>query len=155
MAYLSGEEPLPEECLFCLVQTGDDAEVHIVHRGDLAYVILNRFPYNNGHLMIVPNAHAPSLERLSVEDLAELMTLTQVSLRVLREAYAPAGFNLGMNIGEAAGAGVAGHVHLHVVPRWGGDTNYMTTTGETRVIAEWMDQSYERLRPLFDKLGAG
>jgi ATP adenylyltransferase len=83
------------------------------------------------------------------------MALTQISLRVLREAYAPAGFNIGMNIGEAAGAGVVGHVHLHVVPRWGGDTNYMTTTGETRVIAEWMDQSYRRLRPLFDRLTAG
>ncbi len=92
---------------------------------------------------------------MDAKTLAEFMALTQLSLRVLREAYSPQGFNVGMNIGEVAGAGVAGHVHLHVVPRWGGDTSYMTTIGATRTIPEWLDQTYERLRPLFERLGHG
>lgn len=154
MAYLQGEEPLPKECLFCVKPRSRDAEAHIVHRGRLCYVILNRFPYNNGHLMVAPYAHVATLEDLDTEALAELMALTQLCLRVLREAYDPEGFNVGMNIGGVAGAGVAGHAHLHIVPRWGGDTNYMTTTGHTRVIPEWLDQTYERLRPLFDRMGA-
>ena len=156
MPYLRGEEDVPEACIFCVKPEMEDAEAHILHRGRCSYVILNRFPYNSGHLMIVPYAHASTMEALDVETLVELMTLTQLSLRVLREAYNPQGFNLGMNIGEAAGAGVAEHVHLHVVPRWAGDTNYMTITGMTRVIPEWMDETYERLRPLFELLnGAG
>ena len=156
MAYLRGDEPLSEGCLFCIKPQAKDANgcclsaAHIVHRGRLCYVILNRFPYTNGHLMVVPCAH--------VATLAELMALTQLSLRVLREAYNPQGFNLGMNIGDrmlfirVAGAGVADHVHLHIVPRWGGDTSYMTTVGGTRTIPEWMDQTYERLRPLFERM---
>jgi ATP adenylyltransferase len=154
MAYLRGEEPLPEGCLFCLKSHEEDAQAHIVHRGRLCFVILNRFPYNNGHLMIVPYAHMSTLEDLGAETLAELMALTRLSLRVLREAYNPQGFNVGMNIGEVAGAGVAGHIHLHVVPRWGGDTNAMTVVGETRLIPEWLGQTYERLRPLFEQMGA-
>ncbi len=152
MAYLRGDEPLPEGCLFCAKPRSEDAAVHIVHRGGLCYVTLNRFPYNNGHLMVVPYAHEPSLEGLDAATLAELMALTQLSLRVLREAYSPQGFNVGINIGGAAGAGVADHVHLHIVPRWGGDTSYITTVGGTRTIPEWLDQTYERLRPLFERL---
>ena len=154
MAYLCGDEPLPEGCLFCVKPQLQDIEAHIVHRSKSCYVILNRFPYNNGHLMVVPYAHVATLEGLDAETLAELMALTQLSLRVLREAYSPQGFNVGMNIGAVAGAGVAGHVHLHVVPRWGGDTNYVTTIGRTRIIPEWLDQTYERLRPLFDRMSA-
>ena len=152
MAYLQGDEPLPEKCLFCIKPRSKDAEVHIVHRNRLCYVILNRFPYNNGHLMVVPYTHVATLEDLDTETLAELMMLTQLSLRILRETYDPQGFNIGLNIGEVAGAGVAGHVHLHIVPRWGGDTNYMTCLGETRVIPEWLDQTYERLRPKFERI---
>jgi len=152
MAYLRGEEPLPEACLFCVKPRSDDAEAHIVHRGRLCYVILNRFPYNNGHLMVVPYEHVATLEDLDAEALGELMVLTQLSLRVLREAYSPQGFNLGLNIGAVAGAGIADHVHLHIVPRWGGDTNYMATVSQTRVIPEWLDQTYERLRPLFERM---
>ncbi|HET89713.1 MAG TPA: HIT domain-containing protein [Chloroflexi bacterium] len=155
MAYLRGEDPLPEECLFCVTPQSEDDQAHILHRGRWCYVILNRFPYNNGHLMVVPYSHVATLEELEAEPVAELMLLSQLSLYVLREAYAPQGFNLGMNIGEAAGAGVAGHIHFHVVPRWGGDTNYITTLGETRVIPEWLDQTYERLRPLFERVSAG
>ncbi|MCX7681997.1 MAG: HIT domain-containing protein [Anaerolineae bacterium] len=154
MAYLRGEELLPEGCLFCLKPQLDDAEAHIVHRGPLCYVILNRFPYNNGHLMVVPYLHVATLEELDGESAAELIVLTQISLRVLRAAYNPEGFNLGMNIGSIAGAGVAGHVHLHIVPRWGGDTNYMTTIGVTRVIPELLEQTYERLKPLFAQYAA-
>lgn len=152
MAYLRGDKPLPEECLFCLKPRSEDAEVHILHRGRLCYVILNRFPYNNGHLMVVPYAHTASLEDLDPATLSEMMELTQLSLRVLRSAYSPQGFNIGLNIGGVAGAGVADHVHLHVVPRWGGDTNYLTVVGETRTIPEWLDQTYQRLRPLFEQL---
>ncbi len=113
--------------------------------------MLNRFPYNNGHLMIAPYAHVASLEDLDTDAAAELMHLVKLSLSVLREAYQPEGFNVGANIGSAAGAGVEDHVHMHIVPRWAGDTNFMTTVGKTRTIPEWMDQMYQRLRPLFDR----
>jgi len=152
MAYLRGAEPRPEGCLFCAKPGEEDVVAHIVQRGRLCYVILNRFPYNNGHLMVVPYTHVANIEDLDAETAAELLALTQLSVRVLRQAYQPQGFNLGMNIGEVAGAGVAGHVHLHVVPRWGGDTNYMTIVGQTRVIAEWLDQTYHQLQPLFERL---
>jgi ATP adenylyltransferase len=154
LPYLRGDESLPGGCLFCLAPQSEDVEARIVHRGRLCYVILNRFPYNNGHLMVAPYAHVATPEDLDAESAAELMGLTQLSLRVLREAYQPQGFNLGMNIGEVAGAGIVGHIHLHIVPRWGGDTNYMTTAGRTRVIPEWLEQMYERLRPLFGQIGA-
>jgi ATP adenylyltransferase len=150
MAYLQGKGPVLEGCLFCTALQTEDAQAHIVYRGDLCYAILNRFPYNNGHLMVVPHIHASTLEALDAETLAELMSLTQLSLRVLRKAYDPQGFNVGINIGDVAGAGLADHIHLHIVPRWGGDNNYMSTVGETRVIPEWLDQTYQRLRPLFE-----
>jgi ATP adenylyltransferase len=154
MPYLSGQEPLPEGCIFCIKPQEQDEEVHILWRGEFCYVILNRYPYSNGHLMIVPFAHVPSPVEMDAATLAEWMALTQLSLRVLREAYDPQGFNAGINMGTAAGAGVEGHVHLHIVPRWAGDTNYMTTTGQTRVIPEWLDETYTRLRPLFEELAA-
>lgn len=144
---------MPEGCLFCTALQMEDAQVHIVYRGDLCYAILNRFPYNNGHLMLVPYVHVATLEALDAETLAELMSLTQLSLRVLREAYTPQGFNVGVNIGKVAGAGLADHIHFHIVPRWGGDNNYMSTVAETRVIPEWLDQTYEQLRPLFETYG--
>lgn len=150
LPYLRGEEPLPEDCLFCIKPRTPDAEAHILHRGPLVYVILNRYPYNNGHLMVVPYDHVASLEDLAPQTVDELMAVAQISLRVLRAAYGPQGFNLGMNVGQAAGAGVADHVHLHIVPRWDADTSYMTIVGGTRTIPEWLDQTYQRLRPLFE-----
>jgi ATP adenylyltransferase len=154
MAYLNGEEPTPQGCLFCKSAQKEDAEVHIVHRARSCYVMLNRYPYNNGHLMVVPYAHVRNLDVLEEEKANELIAITQLSLRVLRAAYQPEGFNLGMNIGQAAGAGVAKHLHMHVVPRWLGDNNYLSVVGGTRTIPEWMDETYARLRPLFEELQA-
>ncbi|MGD9028558.1 MAG: HIT domain-containing protein [Anaerolineae bacterium] len=155
MPYLQGEEPLPDDCLFCIKPQEPDPKAHIVYRGELCYVMLNRFPYNNGHLMVVPYPHVATLADLESETAGEFMALIQLSLQVLREAYRPEGFNVGANIGAAAGAGIEAHIHMHVVPRWAGDTNYMTAIGRTRVIPEWLHQVYQRLRPLFDQLERG
>jgi len=148
MAYLSGEDKKPlDGCIFCAkLAAGDDVREHILHRGKLVYVTLNRFPYNNGHLMIVPNAHVPSFEQLDEAGLAELMQLLNHCLAALRKEFRPDGFNVGANVGAVAGAGVADHVHLHVVPRWAGDTNFMPVLGDTRVIPELLDQTYARLK---------
>ncbi len=149
MRYLQGEGRSPGAgCIFCVkpAQTsGCDVDNLIVHRGQLAFVILNRYPYNNGHLMVVPYQHVPSLEALEMPTLTELMILVKQALGVLRTIYNPQAFNLGVNIGEAAGAGIAEHVHFHVVPRWAGDTNYMTVVGQTRVIPEDLTETCLRL----------
>jgi ATP adenylyltransferase len=143
------------ECLFCaLLAMEDSPDNLILHRGQHAFVVLNRYPYTNGHTMIVPYIHAASLEGLSQEVLLELIQFTQLALRVLREAYQTDGFNIGGNIGEAAGAGVKEHVHLHVVPRWHGDTNFMATTAETRVLPEDLEVTYKKLRQLWQTASA-
>lgn len=139
-------------CVFCSAQAkADSAENLIAFRGNLAYVILNRYPYTSGHLMVVPFEHKPNLEELHSEIRAEIMELTARCMTVLREIYKPQGFNMGANIGEAAGAGVLGHVHIHVVPRWAGDTNFMSTLGETRVLPEALEDTYKRVRDAFGK----
>jgi ATP adenylyltransferase len=133
-------------CVFCRVQAQtNDMENLIVFRGQRAFVILNRFPYTSGHLLVVANAHQPSIEDLDVETRSEIMELATICMRVSRKVYQPEAFNLGANIGEAAGAGIAGHVHLHVVPRWGGDTNFMSALAETRVLPEELSETYHRL----------
>lgn len=133
-------------CLFCSLRDEALGPVSLIlHRGPRAFVILNRYPYTNGHVMVVPNAHVPSLEDLDSATLAELMLLARRSLRALRQGYGAEAFNLGVNIGAPAGAGVVDHVHLHVVPRWAGDTNFMATTAATRVIPEELEQTYLRL----------
>jgi ATP adenylyltransferase len=138
------------ECLFCSLLTLEDGPDNLIlHRGHHAFVILNRFPYTNGHTMVVPYAHKASLEGLPPEALLEMITFTQKSLQLLRETYQTDGFNIGGNIGEAAGAGVKEHVHLHIVPRWHGDTNFMATTAETRVIPEALEITYKNLRQLW------
>jgi ATP adenylyltransferase len=139
MAYLRTEDSSgePGGCIFCdLPAQNDDDAALIVRRGRLAYAILNRYPYNNGHLLIVPFQHVPSLENLEPAVLAEMMQLVNEALAALRAMYKAEAFNLGANIGAAAGAGIAGHVHMHVVPRWPGDTNFLTTLAATRVIPE-------------------
>lgn len=138
--------PKDHQCVFCdKVAVGADAVEHVLWRGQEAYVTLNRFPYNNGHLLVVPYAHVASLEELPVGVLTEMMLLVNQGLAALRLAMAPQGFNIGVNLGKVAGAGIEGHVHIHVVPRWSGDCNFMTTASETRVIPEALDQTYERL----------
>jgi ATP adenylyltransferase len=141
------------KCVFCRVQTQtSDAENLIVYRGRKAFVILNRYPYTSGHLMVVANAHQPSIEDLDVETRSEMMELATSSMRVIRTVYQPDAFNVGANIGEASGAGIAGHVHLHVVPRWGGDTNFMSSLAETRVLPEELNETYRRICAAWNKI---
>ena len=134
----------PPQCIFCRPPVED--EPLVVHRGRRAFVILNKFPYNNGHVMVVPNHHAERLTDLASDDLAELITLAQTMERALTAVYGPHGFNMGINVGRPAGAGVPGHLHLHIVPRWNGDTSFMTVFGETRVLPEELLVTAERLR---------
>ena len=136
----------PAQCVLCDLPNLPDADARIVHRGKDCYVVLNSFPYTSGHVMIVPFAHLDELEKLSKSAANEMMALCQRMESVLRQVYSPDGINIGMNIGRAAGAGIAGHVHMHVLPRWVGDTNFMTTTGESRVLPESLEQTYERIR---------
>ena len=152
MPYLKGEHESVDGCVFCEKIRADDAEEHVLYRGDRCYVVLNKYPYSNGHMMVVPYDHVSSLEDLDGATMLEMMHLVQEGLRILREAQHPQGFNVGVNIGSAGGAGVASHLHMHIVPRWEGDANYMTVIGETRVIPEMLDETYAALRPAFDEL---
>jgi len=153
MEFIKG--PKPSGCFFCeaaAADPSDDAELLVLARGELALAILNRYPYNNGHLMIAPNAHLANLEDLPAAAANDVMALTQRSLRVLRQVLSPQGFNLGINAGKTAGAGVADHVHQHVVPRWDGDTNFMPIVADTKVLNESLTVSYQQLRAGFDRL---
>ena len=136
-------------CIFCEKQKEADDVARIVHRGQHCFVILNAYPYTNGHVMVVPYAHQDQLQKLSPETAGEMMALTQRVEGILRELYRPDGINLGMNIGKAAGAGVAGHVHMHVLPRWVADGNFMSTIGETRLLPEDLSTTYHRMREAF------
>jgi len=149
MKYIESNEK-EEGCVFCNAQAKEDnADNLIAFRGERAFVILNLYPYTSGHLMVVPFAHIATLEELDSATRAEMMELTSQSMSVLRKIYRPQAFNMGANIGEAAGAGVPGHVHIHIVPRWGGDTNFMTTLGETRVLPEAIEETCKRVREGF------
>jgi ATP adenylyltransferase len=135
-----------EECIFCTKpKQHDDSETLIATRGEHCYVILNVFPYTNGHLMVAPFEHVGRLQDLGAEVTAEMMALTQRAMGVLEDAYEPEGFNVGINQGRVAGAGVEGHIHLHVVPRWAGDTNYMPVIADTRVMPQSLEDSYAAL----------
>jgi ATP adenylyltransferase len=139
----SGKQP---DCIFCdAASRTDDENTLVVYRGQKVFIILNRFPYTSGHAMIVPYAHVAELSLCAAEALAEMMHLTQRLEAVYKSAYKPDGMNLGMNLGRAAGAGVTGHLHLHALPRWFGDSNFMTVAGETRVHPEDLSTTYERL----------
>lgn len=136
-----------QECVLCTAPADNDDDAHyIVTRGKLCYVIMNLFPYNSGHLLIVPFRHVPSLVDLSAEELAELMSLVQKMMKALSATSHPAGFNLGSNVGRTAGAGIEHHVHFHIVPRWEGDTNFMPVLADTKVISEDMSNILSRLR---------
>lgn len=137
-------------CVFCNAQSAaDGADNLIVRRGKNAYVILNRFPYTSGHLMVIPFEHKSNLEELDSETRSEMMELTSHCTTILREVYRTHSFNIGINIGEAAGAGVLGHVHIHIVPRWVGDTNFMSAVSDTRVLPEALEDTYERIKTAF------
>jgi len=137
-------------CIFCdLPRDQRDDEHFIVHRGVDCFVMLNRFPYTNGHILVAPYAHVARLEDADEAAAVEMMLLARRGEQVLRGLYRPHGLNLGMNIGESAGAGVAGHIHLHVLPRWTGDTNFMTTVGETRVLPEALEITFQRVKAAF------
>lgn len=149
MKYIRGEEPRPDpapDCIFCdKVKADDDADAHILHRGETCFITLNLYPYNNGHLMIVPYQHTGDLTALSRPTLDELIFLTQRSVELLTRAYHPEGFNIGINQGRAAGAGIAEHLHQHIVPRWNGDMNFLPVIGNTRALPQLLGDARRQL----------
>jgi ATP adenylyltransferase len=148
-AYVTTVDQVPD-CIFCQLQnSGDDQKALIVHRGKHNFIVLNAFPYTSGHAMVVPYAHLDRLNKLPEAAANEMMALSRRLEAVMTEIYHPDGVNLGMNIGKAAGAGVAGHIHMHVLPRWVADANFMTVVGETRVLPESLEETYQRLRAKF------
>ena len=152
MAYIQNNNP-STGCIFCSALTqAHDPNHLVVHCGRKAFVILNRYPYTSGHVMVVPNAHQPSLLNLDLETRTELMELATQATQVIERVYHPEGFNLGFNIGAAAGAGIVDHIHMHVVPRWSGDTNFMSSLGMTRVLPEALDETYRKLKEAWSNL---
>ena len=150
IGFIVGEKP--QGCLFCLKQQvprDKDAENYILHRGTTCFVMLNLYPYTNGHLMVAPYQHVASIELLDGDSLSEMGRLAQASVLALRKTLSPDGFNIGMNLGKSAGAGVADHIHLHVVPRWAGDTNFMSVLADVRLIPEALGQTYKTLTKAF------
>jgi ATP adenylyltransferase len=154
MAYIKGEKkPSDGSCIFCHKrESQNDAEDYIVARSEHVYVILNRYPYNNGHVMILPFEHVSTPEELDTEALLDLTITTNKALTVLRKVYNPPAFNTGANIGAAAGAGIAAHYHFHIVPRWGGDANFMTVVGDTRVIPDTLENTWAALSSNWNEL---
>ncbi len=140
------------DCIFCELTKLSDEASKIVYRGTHCFIILNSFPYTSGHVMVVPFAHLDELQKIPEAAANEMMALSQRTEGLLREIYSPDGINIGMNIGRAAGAGVAGHVHMHILPRWVGDTNFMTTAGESRVLPEALEETYRKLKAAFSEL---
>lgn len=153
LEYIRG--PKPGECIFCArPAAGDDASSYIVRRGEHCFVMLNAYPYSNGHLMVAPYRHVSSITELDEPTLLELMTTARDALAALGAVYGPEGFNMGINQGKIAGAGFEDHVHLHVVPRWAGDTNFMPVIGSTRVLPQSLDDSYRELQAAFGSAAA-
>jgi len=147
----SGVDSNAAECVFCRIAASPDQDEQnfVLHRAEHAFVVLNLYPYITGHLMVVPYVHASELDAVAKEITDEMMDLTKRAQTALREVYSPSGFNMGMNLGSAAGAGIADHLHIHLLPRWSGDTNFMTTVGESRVIPEALEVTYAKLRQKF------
>ncbi len=151
LAFIEGDDK-PQGCIFCVFpKEGRDRERLILARSQHAFVILNKFPYNNGHLMVVPNRHVSDFAELPEDEFVDVQRALRTSVGVVREVYGPDAMNLGMNMGRAAGAGIADHLHWHVVPRWTGDVNFMPVLAETRVIPEHLDSTWARMRPAFDR----
>jgi len=153
LAYVSGASgsKTDDDCIFCNTSAPGRGELILV-RGRLTYVILNLYPYNNGHLMVVPNRHIAELAETTAEERVELIDLTRLSEMALAEGYRPDGVNVGINLGRTSGAGIQEHLHVHLVPRWSGDTNFMGVIADTRVLPEDLTQSASRLRPIFERL---
>lgn len=151
--YLTSPKPTePTGCIFCNAASGDAQETLTVYRGSNALVMLNRYPYTNGHLMVAPIAHEARLFESTAASLQSLIRLTAEAQRILSDVYQPDGFNVGMNFGQVAGAGVADHYHMHIVPRWSGDANFMTVTARTRLVPEELDVTFGKLLPRFDEI---
>jgi ATP adenylyltransferase len=145
MSFITGEKPVG--CIFC--KDSIRSEELMLFEGKTAFIMMNRYPYTCGHLMIIPSRHVSLLEDLTAEESSEIFRLTGVSVGILKEVMHPDGFNVGMNLGKAAGAGVDDHIHVHIVPRWSGDTNFISVVGEIRVIPEDVNQTWQRLVPHF------
>lgn len=156
MAYIDNNEapkPHTRECVFCAkVAESDDVANLIVHRGSNAFVLLNLYPYNNGHLMIVPYQHTSRLVDLSDETMLEIMLLTRRAQNALASAFAPDGYNIGINLGRIAGAGIADHLHQHIVPRWGGDSNFMHVIADTKVMPDSLESSFRKIKAAWEQL---
>lgn len=152
LQYIKGDKP--DECIFCTKPVLDDESALIVRRGQHCFVMLNAFPYTSGHVMVAPYEHIADLAALDEPTSAELTALTQESIEAIRDAYRPDGFNVGANLGTVAGAGIADHVHMHVVPRWAGDTNFMSVIGEVRVLNEALEDTQRSLKEAFARVGA-
>lgn len=151
LEYVTADKP--EGCIFCdKPLLGDDRAAQIIYRAEHAFVLLNAFPYNNGHIMIAPYAHLACLEDLPSETIHEMMDLAQLAALAFKSSFRPDGMNVGFNLGAAAGAGIKDHIHLHMVPRWFGDTNFMPVIGDTRVIPQSLERTYELLTKAFDEL---
>jgi len=148
--YIFGQKS--NKCIFCKGSDKDDKKSLLLYRGDFAAVMMNRFPYNNGHLLVYPWKHTSLLEDMEKEETLELFTLIQDSVTILKKEMTPGGFNVGMNLGREAGAGIEEHIHFHIVPRWNGDTNFMPVIGEARVLPEHLKATYDKLYPHFQKL---
>jgi ATP adenylyltransferase len=151
LAYVTGASGDKDDCVFCDIDKPGRDEL-VIARGRVSYVILNLYPYNNGHLMVVPTRHIASLAALTAEEVAETMRLMRHAEIALNEAYVPQGINVGINLGRPAGAGVVDHLHVHVVPRWTGDTNFITVLGNVRVLPEDLAATKSRLQPIFERL---
>jgi ATP adenylyltransferase len=150
MQYILGEKP--KHCIFCeMPKENKDRDNLILHRRENTYAIMNRFPYNNGHLMVLPFIHVSTLEGVAPELMREMMELTQYSVDCLKKAFSPEGFNVGINLGKVAGAGIEEHLHIHIVPRWVGDVSFMAVLDDVRVIPEHVLESYDRLYTVFNK----
>lgn len=141
-----------EGCVFCKKKFKEDEAVLILYRGKYAFVVMNKFPYNNGHLLVTPFRHVKDLKDLDQQEILELMNLLTISTGILQDALKPEGFNIGVNLGKVAGAGVEDHIHFHVVPRWNGDTNFMPVLSETRVMPEHLKTTYDKLHPAFQRI---
>ena len=142
------DEPEGSECVFCRIQRGEESE-RVLTRSNLGFVVLNRYPYSPGHILVIPDRHVGDLEELDDEESLDLQRLLRRAVKALREEMAPHGFNIGMNLGRIAGAGLPDHLHWHVVPRWSGDTNFMPVVGQTRVMPELLEETARRLTPRF------